>query len=154
MDGYINIEIPIPADNEGYVLLKCPLCGEMFKLMVSDIEDDSQLNIWCPSCGLVSESYLPEDVIELAERLIQNFTTDMLNAFAKDIENIFKNNSFVKSKTISNLKKEATDPIAIKIENLEEQTFKCCHKSAKILPSLKFAGCYCPFCGEVIDGNR
>lgn len=154
MDDYINLEIPIPADNEGHVLLKCHFCGEIFKLMISDIEDDSQLNIWCPSCGLVSESYLTEDVIELAERLIQNYATDIANDFAKNIENIFRNNSFIKVKTSSTLKKQAIDPIVIKIENLEECTFICCNKSAKISPSLKFEGSYCPFCGEVTDGNR
>lgn len=153
MGDYINIEIPIPADSEGYVLLKCPICAELFKLMVSDIEDDSQLNIWCPSCGLISESYLTEDIIELGERLIENYATDMLNDFSKDIEKMFKNNSFIKVKTSQNFKKEAIDPIAMKIENLEKRTFACCHRSAKISPSLKFEGCYCPFCGEVTDGN-
>lgn len=52
MGDYINIEIPIPADSEAYVLLKCPLCAEAFKLMVSDIEDDSQLDIWCQKATL------------------------------------------------------------------------------------------------------
>lgn len=102
----------------------------------------------------MSESYLTEDVIELGERLIQNYATDMLNDFAKDIGKMFKNNSFIKVKTSSNLKKEAIDPIAMKIQNLEKRTFACCHKGAKISPSLKFEGCYCPFCGEGTDGNR
>lgn len=35
-----TITIRIPADEEGYVLMKCPQCGELFKLKVQDIHDD------------------------------------------------------------------------------------------------------------------
>lgn len=32
----INFGISIPTDSEGFVLFKCPLCGELFKLKPSD----------------------------------------------------------------------------------------------------------------------
>ena len=48
-------EIAIPADNDGFALLQCNLCGEFFKLKPSDVQSDEVLNIWCPVCGLISE---------------------------------------------------------------------------------------------------
>ena len=46
------MEISIPADDEGYVLLRCPKCGEKFKLAPTDIESDEVEDIYCPLCGL------------------------------------------------------------------------------------------------------
>lgn len=47
-----TFEISIKSDNDGFILLQCSLCGEFFKLLASDLNDDSTLNIWCPYCGL------------------------------------------------------------------------------------------------------
>ena len=33
----IEMEITIPADNEGFVLFQCPLCGEFFKVNPTDV---------------------------------------------------------------------------------------------------------------------
>ncbi|WP_274542238.1 hypothetical protein [Clostridium tetani] len=41
MSSYIKMKIPIHSDDEGYVLLKCPTCGEFFMLTVEDIENKS-----------------------------------------------------------------------------------------------------------------
>ena len=85
----VNFEITIPSDNDGYILLQCEHCGEFFKCIAMDIEDDSILNIYCPSCGLISENYLTEDVVELAMTKSENYATNMIyNAF-KNLE--FKN---------------------------------------------------------------
>ena len=45
-----TITISIPADDEGYVLMKCPQCGELFRLKASDIHDDGVMDIHCPAC--------------------------------------------------------------------------------------------------------
>ena len=62
-----RMEISIPADDEGYVLLQCPKCGEKFKLTPTDIESDEVEDIYCPLCGLTSESFWTDDVFELAQ---------------------------------------------------------------------------------------
>ena len=36
------MEISIPTDQEGYVLLKCSICGEFFKLTPEDMMDDKK----------------------------------------------------------------------------------------------------------------
>lgn len=78
MSDEIHMEISIPADDEGYVLLKCEHCGTFFKATPSDIKDDGVLRIFCPSCGLVSESYITDDVLELAMNMVSNQVNDMI----------------------------------------------------------------------------
>lgn len=72
MGDKINLEISMPTDSDGFILLQCPLCGEYFKLTPDDIRADDVLQIWCPNCGLISDNFLPEEVKELALRKIKN----------------------------------------------------------------------------------
>lgn len=51
MSNEKNIEISMPNDNDGYVQLKCPTCGERFMLKPSDIEEESMIDIWCHWVG-------------------------------------------------------------------------------------------------------
>ena len=69
-------EIAIPADNDGFALLQCNLCGEFFKLKPSDVQSDEVLNIWCPVCGLISDGYFTQDVIDLALKMATNIAND------------------------------------------------------------------------------
>ena len=78
MSDEINMTIPIPADDDGYVLLQCEQCGTYFKATPSDLEDDGVLHIFCPSCGLISENYVTEDVLELAMKMVTNAVNDMI----------------------------------------------------------------------------
>ncbi len=45
MSDDFHMEISIPADNDGYILLQCPNCGTFFKATPSDIEDDGVLEL-------------------------------------------------------------------------------------------------------------
>ena len=74
----MEMKIEIPADYEGYILLQCPLCGEYFKLKPNDYNDDRFLELYCPNCGLVSDNYLTEDVIELAMTKAQNYAKNYI----------------------------------------------------------------------------
>lgn len=147
MSDDIKFEISIPADNDGYILLRCSHCGEYFKLTAKDCEDDGILNIYCPSCGLISESYLTQDVIELAQIIASNYAMDMIYEAFKDMEKSAKKNSFVSFKAGKRPRREAENPIKVGIEALEIADFECCRKTAKIKPLLKITGCCCPFCG-------
>lgn len=147
MNDEFHMTISIPADDEGYVLLRCEHCGTFFKATPFDIEDDGVLQIFCPCCGLTSENYVTDDVIELAMRMVKNQATDMIFDTFKDLERNNKQNSIIKFKVGKRPEHEAEDPIRSGIESLEIVAFPCCGRTAKIKPLLKMTGAYCPFCG-------
>jgi predicted RNA-binding Zn-ribbon protein involved in translation (DUF1610 family) len=141
-----TFEISIPADNDGYVLLQCPNCGEYFKITPSDYEDETNLEIFCPACGLAGENYITEDVMELAMAIVQNYATDLIFNEMKKWERQFKK-GIVTFNVGKKPKSESENPIRAGIEALSSIGFPCCHRSAKIKPLLQITGCYCPFCG-------
>ena len=149
MSDEIKIEIPIPCDEDGFVHLKCNICGEKFMLETDDIEDDATIDIWCPNCGLKLTECWADDVMELAMRKTNNYIADVLNDFSKDLEKSFKNNKSIKFKADKPIKKDIELPIGRKITAFEMFYFKCCDQSAKISVQQIFTGCYCPFCGEM-----
>ncbi len=146
MSDSITFQISIPSDNEGYILLRCEHCGTYFKITASDAEDDGILNLYCPSCGLVSDHYLSPEVIEIAKAMVKNYAMDAVYAAFRDLERSTKN-SIIQIKAGKKPKHECVDPVKSGIEALEITDFRCCGRSAKIKPLLKFTGCYCPFCG-------
>lgn len=146
MAGYVNFEISIPSDNDGYILLQCAYCGEYFKLTVADCEDDGILSIHCPSCGLISDSYITEDVMKLAIAKAENYAMDAIYDAFKDMERKSKKDS-ISIKAGHKPAKRKEDPIRTGIEAMEISVFSCCKKTSKIKPLLRITGCYCPFCG-------
>ena len=151
MDDF-TINITIPSDDDGYVLLKCPKCGELFKLLASDLENDDVSDIHCPLCGLISENYLTEDVISLAESKAMNRIMDELYSEFKKLERKSKK-SFVQIKT-PKLQREEESPIRATIDSMEIIEFNCCRKSVKLRNLLIYCGCYCPYCGGKQDGDN
>lgn len=152
MSEDVTFNISVPSDSDGFVLLQCSLCGEFFKMTPTDFEDDSQLHIWCPNCGLNPDSLITEEVFDIAMKMANNHVSDLLNDFSKKLSKTFKGGN-IKYKPGQKLKKDSIDPIFSRIDNLEVQTYRCCHKEAKISPNLKMEGGYCPFCGEMQSGN-
>lgn len=142
----VTFEIEIPSDNDGFVLLQCPSCGEFFKITPSDCDDDTMLEMFCPACGLASESYITEDVLELGMTIVQNYANELIYSEMKKLEKQFKD-GFVTFKAGKKPKPEPENPIRAGIEALSIAHFACCAKKAKIKPLLQITGCYCPFCG-------
>lgn len=93
MSDEINMTISIPTDDEGYVLLQCEHCGIYFKVTPTDLKDDGVLHIFCPSCGLISENYVTEDVLELAMKMVANAVNDMIYNEFKKMERYSKKES-------------------------------------------------------------
>ncbi len=146
MGDDVHMEISIPTDDDGYILLKCSHCGIFFKATPFDIKDDALLNLYCPSCGLTSDNYLTDDVIELAMIKAKNVAMDMIHDTFKKMEREFSKGPL----TVTAGKRptpEPENPIRSGIEALEIVSFPCCNRKAKIKPILKMTGCYCPFCG-------
>lgn len=146
MSDDFSLTISVPTDDDGYVLLQCPICGTYFKATPSDVEDDGVLELFCPSCGLTGESYITEDVLELAIAMTKNKAMEILHDEVKKMERQFRRGP-ITVKAGKMPKREREDPIRSGIEAMEIATFSCCKRTAKIKPILKMTGCYCPFCG-------
>ena len=140
------IEISVPADNDGYILLQCPNCGDYFKILTEDYEDDGVFSIFCPSCGLSGDSFITEDVIELARNIAENYVSDIISKQLKDLERKTKN-SIISFKVKRTPKRKNENPIYSTIDSLNIVNFPCCKKSAKVKPIIIMSGSYCPFCG-------
>lgn len=144
--------ISIPVDEDGQVLLKCPVCGELFKVSASIFGDDSIFEIHCPHCGIVSDDYFTDDVLQLAHDIAENYANDLLMKELKKLEKSTKKNSMIKFKIKSNYKRHSEQPIMFTIENMTSVEYPCCHIAAKIKPTLRMCGGYCPYCGEKYYG--
>ncbi len=142
----IIMEISIPTDNDGYVLLKCPICGNYFKITPADYKDEGILLIYCPSCGLYSYNYITEDVLELAMTMVKNAANNLIYDEMKKWEKQFSK-GVMTFKAGKKSEIESENPIRSGIEALTITHFRCCNRNAKIKPLLRLTGCYCPFCG-------
>lgn len=147
-----SISISIPADDEGFVLLRCSRCGEYFKLPSDDIQGEELLDIYCPQCGLISEDYITDDVIELAQAKAINQLLDGFYNETKKLERKTRN-SVVKIKA-NKPEREEEIPIRSTIDSMEIVDFGCCERQAKIRHLLDYCGCYCPYCGGQKDGSN
>jgi predicted RNA-binding Zn-ribbon protein involved in translation (DUF1610 family) len=142
-----SIEISIPTDNSGYLLLQCPLCGELFKLLPKQAEDDAVLEIRCPGCGLVSDNYLTEDVVELAMAKAGNVFLDELHKEMRKLEMQTKN-SLVQVKAGKQPQHDPEPILMPSIDALTEKACENCVRRMKIAPALLFSVYTCPYCGE------
>lgn len=140
------MEIEIPADDDGFVLLECPFCGDYFKLTPSDMEDDEVLHIHCPYCGQIGDSYLTEEVIEVAMNMAKNFALEQIHQAFKRLEKKHKRGP-ITFKAGKAPRKAYESPILLIADTLVKQHYVCCNRKAKVKPSMKIAGTYCPFCG-------
>lgn len=150
MSNEITMKITIPADEDGFVLLQCEHCGSYFKVTPSDMEDDEVLFIHCPSCGLISDNYFTDDVIELARTMAKNKAEDLIYNMFKDLERHNSKKSFVRFKVGKKPQEEYESPVKPVTDSLTVKAYSCCNRSAKINPLIKMSANYCPFCG-VID---
>lgn len=151
MSNTETFSISIPADEDGQVLLKCPVCGELFKVSGSVFGDDTIFELHCPNCGIVSEDYLTDDVLELAQEIVENYANDMIMKELKKFEKANKNSLF-KIQVKSDYKRKTEQPIMLTVENMTSVEYPCCHIETKIKPILRICGGYCPYCGEKYYG--
>ena len=147
-----KMEIAIPTDSDGFVPLQCPLCCEYFKLTPSDINSDEILDLWCPYCGLKSDSYITDDVKDLALAMVQNKAMDLINKHLNQMSKNF-NTKNLTIKSTNKLPYKNEERIEVSFDSLELYQYSCCKKEAKIKPLIKFSGGYCPFCGVSVDGD-
>lgn len=145
-------EVSIPVDDSGFILLQCPFCSEFFKIHPKDYEADDVIEIHCPSCGFKANSYLTEEVLELARKKAINYANSLIYKETKKLERQLKgaNFSFKASKQVRRMDEY---PIRYGIDNLEVIKYLCCNREAKVKPIYKMCGSYCPFCGVRYEKN-
>ncbi|WP_405097090.1 hypothetical protein [Oceanobacillus sp. FSL H7-0719] len=144
-----NFVLTKQSDIDGFSSFKCSLCGEEFKLLSNESQEDDVYELFCPHCGIPSppSSYITDDFVENAKVLVDNEVAKMLNDFTKDLEKTFRDNKSIKFK---GSKKMPIKPLLPMYEqdNLDQIEFTCCERKAKlntILISSKNP--YCPYCG-------
>ena len=142
-----KFEISIKSDSDGFILLQCSLCGEFFKLLASDLNDESTLNIWCPYCGLNGKKYYTDEVLDISMKIAKNEANNIIYNSLKELERKTKNNKFMTFKCGKEPEKEVITPIKPRIENLEIIKYECYNTRAKIKPVSIESGSYCPLCG-------
>lgn len=146
MADNLNFTIEIPCDDEGFVLLQCPGCGELFKLRPGDYESDDVLRVSCPSCGIISENYLTEDVIELAMTMAKNHALDVFHDKMKRLERKTRG----KVISIRAGKAPAHDyemPLQPSVDALAIATCQHCGRASKVSRLLEMSVFVCPLCG-------
>lgn len=149
-----TIEISIPTDQDGFVLLQCSLCGELFKLIPGELQSDDVIHIWCPFCGLVIKNGLTNDVIDLALKMGKNELMDKVFDEFKKMEKMFRSSDGISLKAGKKPSREVEYPIKTSIDALEIEHYNCCKRKAKINSLVKMFGSYCPYCGGIYDGIK
>lgn len=153
MDETYDFTIEIPCDDDGFVLLQCPQCGELFKLRPEDYESDDVIEVSCPSCGIASDNYLTDEVVELARTKAMNAALKMLEAEMKKLERKTKGNP-VSFKAGKPLKRESESALMPSIDTLSRVTCDCCGRQSKISRLLKMSKFVCPLCGVINFNDR
>lgn len=134
--------IRMPCDDDDFILLRCPHCGELFKLTAENIESDETLDIYCPSCGLCANNFLTQNVIDLALAKTSNYAmyaiAQQLQAFAKK-----NSNGLVRFEVKANREREPEPPIRAAIEALQISTCHDCGREAKVSPAIAMSAYTC-----------
>lgn len=153
MSDDFSFTIEIPCDDEGFVLLQCPQCGEFFKLRPSDYESDEVLEVSCPACGISSDTYLTEEAVNLALAIAKNKTLGALHDEMKRLERRTKGKavSFKAGKP-----PQANDEPELQpsVDALTTATCCSCGKQSKISSLLSMSMFTCPLCGVTNFNER
>ena len=138
----------IPPDEEGYVLLQCSRCGEFFKVRSEDYEAEDVEDLWCPMCGIKSDSFLPDEVIKLAKAKVLN---QVLGDFSRELAKIGRTTSrqsFIQMTVSSNFAEEREGDVLPSVDAFQVATCGFCGRNEKLKPLPKYVGAFCAFCGE------
>ena|SRR5699024_10498545 len=144
-----NFVITKQSDIDGFSSFKCSLCGEDFKLLSAECQEDDVYEIFCPHCGIPSppSSYITEDFVENAMVLAENELANMINNFTKDLEKTFRGNKSLSFKRGKKLRAKPLKPM-YEQDDLDQIKFSCCEKQAKLNTLLiSTKNPYCPYCG-------
>ncbi|PNV67150.1 hypothetical protein [Enteroscipio rubneri] len=146
MADELNFAIEIPCDGDGFVLLQCSQCGELFKLRPDDCESDEVAEICCPSCGIASDSYVTDDVLEFAMAVAKNEAFSVLRKEMKELERKTKGRA-VSFKAGNFPKPDDVPVLQPSIDTLAVATCTHCRRQMKVSLLLSMSVFVCPLCG-------
>jgi len=143
-----TMSISIPLDEDGYLLLQCPHCKSFFKVLSEDYKSADVDELWCPICGLKSENFWPDKVIELAKaKVLNSFIGDSEKELAR-ISASTSRQSLITLKVSSTSKREHEAEILPAVDSFVKSECNFCGKSIKVKPLDKYVGSFCAYCGE------
>ena len=145
MDDF-SFRIEIPCDEDGFVLLQCPQCGELFKLKVDDYNSDDILEVCCPACGIASENFLTEDVLSLAMTMAQNKAFEAMHKEMKKLERRTRGKA-ISFKAGKPPKPDDEPILQPSVDALAIVVCKHCGRQSKVARLLSMSMFVCPLCG-------
>lgn len=143
-----EMTISIPLDEEGYMLLQCPRCGGFFKVRSEDYEAEDIENLWCPMCGIKSDSFWADEVIELAKAKVLNQVLGDLSKKLAKIGRTTSRRSFIQMTVSSDFAEEREGDVLPSVDAFQEATCGFCGRKEKLKPLPMYVGAFCAFCGE------
>lgn len=140
--------ISIPTDEDGFATMQCPYCGEFFKVKAEDYSAEDVIDLWCPSCGLTADSFVPDEVIELAQSMVINkFQEELCSKLSRIGLSSLTNNTLSFSVSCS-IEKERERNLIPAVDAYELVFCKRCCRTTKVKPIVDYTGAFCSFCGE------
>lgn len=143
-----EMTISIPLDEEGYMLLQCPRCGEFFKVPSEDYEAEDVEDLWCPMCGIKSDSFWPDEVIELAKAKVLNQVSGDFSSELAKIGRTTSRQSLIQMTVSSHFTEEREGDVLPSVDAFQMATCGFCGRKEKLKPLPKYIGAFCAFCGE------
>ena len=142
------VEISIPLDKDGFIEMECDYCKTRFMLYKDDYENEDNLFLFCPICGIPNKTnkFLVPEVLEKAQQIAENYMLDELDKMLNKSMRQINKNSFIKmsvKKTERVQEKELYTPIDAYVICRN----KCCGIDVKVKNIDKETGTYCPICG-------
>jgi hypothetical protein len=79
-----SMSISIPADQEGFIGLRCPHCEGYFKGLAADLNELEESSLTCALCGLSHDRsgfFLTPEINEVVQAEAHNLMAELLNKF-------------------------------------------------------------------------
>jgi transcription elongation factor Elf1 len=143
-----GFELELPADDEGFVSFECPHCGGRFKLAAAEYEECEPDSLYCPMCGLSSETggFLTPEAEQAIQAHADNLVNEMLHNVFKGLERKSRGKQLVTFKAGPPPKKKPV-PGIYEVPDMAIAELRCCGLSVKVPASDALAVVYCSYCG-------
>lgn len=141
-----NFTIEFEADSDGYFTYGCPYCGEYFKLLANEVQEENSVleELFCPYCGLVDDAnnFWTKEVLQYIQDVVMEW---MINSLNKSFSSI-KSSKYLRV----DFKKIEHHPISkpSEVDDVEEEVFcSSCGKHEKVLFNAGASKVFCAYCG-------
>ncbi|MCU1392059.1 MAG: hypothetical protein JWM34_487 [Ilumatobacteraceae bacterium] len=147
----MEIPIELPLDADGFLRRECPACLQEFKWHhgKTDAAPDDFIYPdvhWCPLCGQSAalDQWWTEAQLEYAQ---QAALGPAMRAIADELDDTFRNNSFIKFEVTSDDDEEVPDPL-VEPDDMMIVAPPCHEWEPVKVPEDRHAPYFCLICGE------